>query len=70
MTVKEIIRKYLENHKCDGLAGNDCGCCMNDLFPCDSYFGECAPGYAVKCLACGNDIMSDTRDDIEGCIYC
>ena len=23
----------------------ECGCCLDDLIPCCSYFGECEPGY-------------------------
>ncbi len=48
MTVKDIVKKYLLDNGFDGLAGDECGCEVDDLFPCDSGHG-CEPGVKVKC---------------------
>ena len=45
MTAKEIIRKYLVEHQYDGLYTEDCGCCLDDLLPCDYSPSDCKPGY-------------------------
>ena len=50
MTIKEIVKEYLEMHRFDGLAGDECGCEIDDLFPCDEgYSLKCEPGYRVPC---------------------
>ena len=47
-TVKNIIIEYLKKHDYDGLAGDDCGCEINDLMICDSPCENCIPAYKVK----------------------
>ena len=54
MTVKKIIHAYLLAHKYDGLAGEDCGCELSDLMPCEGTISgndvsDCIPGYKVPC---------------------
>jgi hypothetical protein len=51
MTVKDIIEKYLrENGVEGGLAGEDCGCGIDDLAPCcEPIPAECVPAYRVVC---------------------
>ena len=34
MTIKEIVKKWLEDNGCDGLCGEDCGCGIDDIMPC------------------------------------
>jgi hypothetical protein len=41
MTVRDIVRDYLERHGFDGLAGDDCGCEITDLMPCGELCSEC-----------------------------
>ena len=43
--VLEIVKKYLEDNGYDGLYNDDCGCCLDDLAPCDSNCLNCTPGY-------------------------
>lgn len=49
MKVKEIIKKYLIENGYDGLYGDDCGCDLDDLIPCDNDCSMCEPGYKHKC---------------------
>jgi len=44
--VKEIVKEYLERNGFDGLWFSDgCGCCIEDLMPCDGNVSLCEPGY-------------------------
>jgi hypothetical protein len=45
MTVKQIIEQYLRDNGFDGLAGDECGCMLRDLMPCEcADFERCVPG--------------------------
>lgn len=50
-TIRDIVIKYLQENGYDGLVSNDgdCGCRLDDLFPCTDYCLNCIPGYLVKC---------------------
>jgi hypothetical protein len=44
MNVREIVTAHLKAGGFDGLAGEDCGCGLDDLMPCDGYgFDLCKP---------------------------
>lgn len=49
LTVREIVEKYLEENKYDGLCNCDseCGCCLDDLMPCEEGINECQAGYKI-----------------------
>ena len=50
MTIKDIVKRYLLWGGYEGLAGPDCGCEIDDLFPCDYEFMEdCEPAHKVPC---------------------
>ncbi|MBE3109349.1 MAG: hypothetical protein IMZ46_02375 [Acidobacteria bacterium] len=55
MTIKEIVEKYLRENGYEGLAGEDCGCTLDDLFPCDGNSDgstgveKCEPAMKGKC---------------------
>lgn len=67
MTVKEILElndyagdispvrfleNYLRGNGYDGLYYEDCGCEVDNMFPCTDYLFadcECQPGYKVSC---------------------
>ena len=57
MTTREIIKKYLEDNKYDGLFNveNECSCLLNDLMPC----GECDAGYCKAGVIKGRCKCSD-----------
>jgi len=57
MTVKDIVKKYLEENGFDGLFTDDCGCAKGNLAPfCDTMM-NCQPGYAIDCP--GTDSCGD-----------
>ena len=43
MTVHEIVENYLKANGFDGLAGDNCGCQLGDLFPCCESSLDCVP---------------------------
>jgi len=46
MTAREIVEKYLRDNGYDGLCGEECGCSIDDLMPCDyDCTSGCEPGY-------------------------
>lgn len=51
VNVKQIIESYLRDNGYDGLfasadvAGETCGCGIDDLFLCGQICGECQPAY-------------------------
>lgn len=53
ITVKEIVKRYLTEHKYDGLYRVsvcdccDCCCKIDDLLLCGECLGDCEPGYFV-----------------------
>jgi len=54
MTVKEIVKKYLEDNGYDGLTSGDCGCKVDDLVPCGGAtccgsHMDCKAGYLTDC---------------------
>jgi len=61
MTIKEIVKEYLEKNGYDGLynANGQCACRRNDLFPCQEGFEECSPGYRGACNGSCDDPPCD-----------
>jgi len=55
MTVKEIIEKYLQDNRFDGLCGDDCGCGLGeDFMPCMGEGSDiCEPAYKIVCTPGG-----------------
>ncbi len=50
MALREIIKKYLDDNGFDGLCGDECGCQIGELFPCEvPDVDGCQPGYKTKC---------------------
>lgn len=67
MTVKEIVKKYLEENGYDGLGGGECSCKVSGLLSCDSpNVGDCEAGYiherGKQCKGCDYEA--------ENCIWC
>ena len=46
VTVRQMVAEYLKDNGYDGLAGEECGCWLNDLMPCE-YFDayHCVAGH-------------------------
>jgi hypothetical protein len=51
MTIKEIVKKYLEDNSYDGLYNDDwdCACDVKDLMPCYDRSYQCSAGYRAPC---------------------
>lgn len=61
MTIREIVKEYLEKNGYDGLCVDECDCSLKDLMPCNYVMPECKVGYFVEsnlCVDC----------DVEHCI--
>ena len=50
-SIHDMVRDYLLTHGYDGLAGEECGCAVDDLMPCgDGYSdSECRAGWRTTC---------------------
>ena len=67
MTVKEIVKKYLEDNGYDGLCTFDCGCPIDDLIPCGDCFESCVPGHK-KITHAGPIIVAAKEKEVKGLI--
>jgi len=47
VTVTEIVCEWLVANGYDGLAGDGCGCTVDDLMPCNDCHNECVAGHHV-----------------------
>ena len=43
--VKQIVKEYLKENGYDGLAGDECGCGIENLFPCDCVTETCVAAH-------------------------
>ena len=43
MNCREIVAAYLRGHGYEGLAGEECGCVLDDLMPCEGGWRDCVP---------------------------
>jgi hypothetical protein len=66
--VADIVREYLVSIGADGLAGDECGCGLDDLMCCDGYCGDCEPAKKIKsdCEKCDPDGMMSCHGDGDG----
>jgi len=44
MNVFEIVADWLKEHGCDGLAGDECGCTLDEIMPCEVPNHDCVAG--------------------------
>jgi len=68
LTVYRIVHDYLSANGYDGLAGDECGCELSDLFPCDCDGGDCQPGYRWTCDTC--ELAPSCEAHSDGADYC
>lgn len=70
-TVKEILQKWLKDNGYDGLAAADCGCGLDDLFPCGDCFEHCKPARKRMCCDCNTRVTDCDFEHIsfQGCFY-
>jgi hypothetical protein len=43
----EIVHAYLVRHGFGGMAGDGCGCSLDDLFACGVVNPDCSPGFEI-----------------------
>jgi hypothetical protein len=74
-TIGGILESYLRENGFDGLAYDDCGCGIDDLFPCEQPTRDCQAAYRRSvmddsvCRDCGDrDYCLDRADGGE--IFC
>ena len=66
MNVMEIVKEYLQKNNYDGLAGDDCGCELEDLMPCDcSYIMNCEVAHKVLVKDLTPAEIEEYEDDCE-----
>lgn len=67
INVKTILSEYLKQHGYDGLfnAELECGCTIDDSFPCEADFSECEPAYKLEC-PCENEGEYDVCEYKDG----
>ena len=69
LTVKEIMGKWLANRGYAGLCADECGCAIDDLFPCgESQGGRCRAAYRFDCERCERK-NCDRRNDDFGVLF-
>jgi hypothetical protein len=61
----DIIKAYLVSNGFDGLAGDECGCGIDGLFPCDYVTPDCQPAYHHTADACKREFC-DMRSECAG----
>ncbi len=61
--IREIVKNWLITHGYDGLAGEDCGCEINDLMPCDEpSIYQCRAGHKEKFFWMNEDKPGSYRE--------
>lgn len=46
LDLNEMVIKYLKDNGFDGLCSDECGCTLDDLFPCETPSADCCGGYS------------------------
>lgn len=63
ISVGKLVEEYLRNNDYDGLCNDECGCVVDDLFPCsgDGLIYDCKPGHRVEGED-GQEIIVEDRE--------
>ena len=65
-TMRAIVAEWLRANGYDGLASDDCGCEVDDLFVCESPQPDCVAGHKRTKCPCPK---ADTEEGCEGAQY-
>lgn len=64
--VGDIVRDYLKDNGYDGLCGDECGCSIDNLFPCSGPFVYCRPAYKWVCPGPDTPCRTDWCECLQG----
>jgi hypothetical protein len=70
MKIQEIVKVWLIDNGYDGLAGEECGCGIDDLMPCgECDVNHCEAAYKWECEKCkeAKDCIVDCGPNDYGC---
>lgn len=71
VNIIKIVKEWLVANGYDGLAGDECGCMIDDLMPCEQICpAVCVPGKKAECKNCGSQIITPDGKDAEECEGC
>ena len=70
LNVHGICTEWLKAHGFDGLAGDECGCEISDLMPCDEPMVSCEAGHKRICSECKDKDVCELKAayDCDWCI--
>lgn len=60
-SIKKIISDYLEENNYEGLCNIECGCSINDLFPCGEIQEDCITAYKINCKKENSDCNENSQ---------
>ncbi len=69
MTLKQIVKKYLEENNFAGLCSGECGCSKDDLFPCGEPGNDCKAALFKPCDDCPIEVCNRGAIVGNGCYY-
>ena len=66
MDVKDIVKKYLDKNRFDGLyCAGKCGCSKYNLMPCDGPCGNCVAGSTTTIVANGQYVPKPEQAEVN-----
>lgn len=72
MKVKDILIKWLKSHGCNGLYnsdGDECGCGIDELMPCERWCLDCVPAKYDALADCYRPVKQIEHNDCN-CTLC
>ncbi|MEN6426075.1 MAG: hypothetical protein ABFE13_11970 [Phycisphaerales bacterium] len=69
MRCSGIVATWLRDNGYDGLAGEECGCGVEDLMPCCDTYAECEPAYHWQREGCARADTCEYAGEcgVDGC---
>lgn len=64
ITIKEIVKQYLEREGYDGLCCEECGCSKNVFYCCEEFDRNCTPARRVPAGGAFADVTADEAAEL------